>query len=273
MAENKLYFSDNQIERLAMVLIEDADVDNNDSISWDEFKNLIEKQPGLITNLAISIDRWLLPFEQDEAEKPGRLKTYFQNTFFYRKCNREYIKNNVTSVFFFCTWLLINLLLIIERIHYYYILHQRNIYITIARCCGQCLNFNCSFIVLLMIRKTITFLRSLNLSEYLPLDQHIYYHKLVGWSILLFSIVHTIGHGLNVFRFVRTSNDNKSFFNCFFGTEYGLGPYGTAFASGWILLIILFAISISSMNFVRRKDHFEVSVNWLKKEKFFIIVN
>ena len=257
MAENKLYFSANQIDRLAMVLIENADVDNNDAISWVEFKNLIEKQPGLTGNLAISIDRWLLPFDKDENETQSYLKNYFQNTFVYRKCNRDYIKNNVTSVFFFCTWLLINQLLVIQRIHLYYFVNEANVYVTIARCCGQCLNFNCSFVLLLMIRKTITFLRSLNLSEYLPLDQHIYYHKLAGWAILVFSIVHTIGHGLNVITF--TQKTKKPFFDCFFGTELSLGWFGTAFATGWALMIILIAISISSMNFVRRKDHFEVS--------------
>lgn len=259
MAENKLYFSDSQIESLAMILIEDADVDNNDSISWVEFKNLIERQPGLTANLAISIDRWLLPSDQDENENQCWLRTYFQNTFVYRKLNREYIKNNVTSVFFFCTWLLVNILLIIERIHLYYFVYEQNVAVTVARCCGQCLNFNCSFILLLMIRKTITFLRSLNLSEYLPLDQHIYYHKLVGWAILVFSVVHTLGHGWNVIGFSQKTG--KSFFDCFFGTEMAVGWFGSAFASGWILMVFLFAITISSMNFVRRKDHFEV--NWI----------
>lgn len=57
MAENKLYFSDSQIDRLATVLIEDADVDNNDSISWVEFKNLIEKQPG--KRYLIDINKYL----------------------------------------------------------------------------------------------------------------------------------------------------------------------------------------------------------------------
>lgn len=258
MAENKLYFSDSQIERLAMVLIEDADVDNNDSISWLEFKNLIEKQPGLTANLAISIDRWLLPFEQDESDANGCLTGYFQNTFIYRKCNREYIKNNVTSVFFFCSWLLMNLLLIAQRIHEYYFVNNATVAMTIARCCGQCLNFNCTFILLLMIRKTITFLRSLNLSEYLPLDQHIYYHKLVGWAIMLFSIVHTVAHGVNIFQFIQKNPENRTFFQCFFGTQYAIGLFHSAFITGWVLSVLLIAITVSSMNFVRRKDHFEV---------------
>lgn len=109
-----------------------------------------------------------------------------------------------------------------------------------------------------MIRKTITFLRSLNLSDYLPLDQHIYYHKLVGWAILLFSVVHALGHGWNILIF--TQKTGKSFFDCFVGTEMAIGWFGTAFATGWVLTVFLLAITISSMNFVRRKDHFEVSL-------------
>jgi hypothetical protein len=79
----------------------------------------------------------------------------------------------------------------------------------------------------------------------------------VGWAILLFSIVHTLGHGFNVISF--TQKADKSFFDCFFGTEMSVGLFGSAFITGWILMVFLIAITISSMNFVRRKDHFEVS--------------
>lgn len=50
---------------------------------------------------------------------------------------------------------------------------------------------------MLMLRKSITVLRTLGVAEYLPLDQHIYYHKLAGWFILTHSILHTIMHCFN----------------------------------------------------------------------------
>lgn len=59
---------------------------------------------------------------------------------------------------------------------------------------GQCLNFTCTFILVCMLRKSITFLRSLGASVILPLDEHIYFHKLTGWLILIFTIGHTVAH-------------------------------------------------------------------------------
>jgi hypothetical protein len=69
---------------------------------------------------------------------------------------------------------------------------------------GQCLNFNCMFILVLMLRQCITFLRTHGFSVVLPLDQHIYFHKLAGVFIFIQSIVHTIMHLLNFSEFQHT---------------------------------------------------------------------
>lgn len=74
---------------------------------------------------------------------------------------------------------------------YHSYFHKRN-YNT-----GQCLNFNCSFILVLMLRQCITFLRTHGFNSVLPLDQHIYLHKVTGALIGIFSVVHTAMHLLN----------------------------------------------------------------------------
>ena len=79
---------------------------------------------------------------------------------------------------------------------------NKHIFITLYNCIlyyisGQCLNFNCMFILVLMLRQCITFLRTHGFSMVLPLDQHIYFHKLAGVFIFIQSIVHTIMHLLN----------------------------------------------------------------------------
>lgn len=62
---------------------------------------------------------------------------------------------------------------------------------------GQCLNFTCMFVLVLMLRQSITFLRTRGFSAFLPLDQHIYFHKLTGWFIFGYSFLHAIMHLLN----------------------------------------------------------------------------
>lgn len=62
---------------------------------------------------------------------------------------------------------------------------------------GQCLNFDCTFILVLMLRQCITFLRTHGFSSILPIDHHIYLHKTVGVTIGVLSIIHTVAHLLN----------------------------------------------------------------------------
>ncbi len=69
--------------------------------------------------------------------------------------------------------------------------------VAISRGCGQCLNFNPTFIVIMMMRKAITWLRSTRISFIFPLDQHIELHKICGWTIMMFSSIHTIAHLVN----------------------------------------------------------------------------
>ena len=62
------------------------------------------------------------------------------------------------------------------------------------RCLGGMLNFNCALMVVLMLRKHITWLRSRGVSVLLPLDHHIDIHKTIGILIMIETFLHTIAH-------------------------------------------------------------------------------
>ena len=67
-------------------------------------------------------------------------------------------------------------------------------WIIIARTHGMCLNFNSVFILVLMLKSCLTWLRSTWIGKYLPIDQHIQYHKSVAVMITILSILHFVGH-------------------------------------------------------------------------------
>lgn len=56
-----------------------------------------------------------------------------------------------------------------------------------------------------MLRQCITFLRTRGFTAFLPLDQHIYLHKLTGVLVAIFSLVHTIMHLFNFSEYLFTS--------------------------------------------------------------------
>ncbi|KRT82268.1 hypothetical protein AMK59_4019 [Oryctes borbonicus] len=148
-------------------------------------------------------------------------------------------------------------------------------FVIFARACGQCLNFNCVFILVLMLRQTITFLRSRGLSMILPLDDHIYFHKQAGYLIVFYSALHTIMHCFNLDVILEknsliNANDTEecspnhtqtcTATDFLLTTKPGFGGLvpGLAFPTGIVLVVILTVIFICSQPFVRRRGSFEV---------------
>jgi len=62
---------------------------------------------------------------------------------------------------------------------------------------GQALNFNCAFVVVLMLRTSLTWLRMKGAANFLPLDNHVYLHKMCGICIVFFGFLHTAMHLIN----------------------------------------------------------------------------
>lgn len=122
--ENSLDFTDEEVDQLTFILFEDADTDHTGAIDFEEMKYMLQKRPGLIESLTTSIEKWLLP------QIPVKRKTV---SYLARKCNWNYIKNNITSVFFFLLYILINIILFGTRMFSY---RAQNIYVMLARGAG-----------------------------------------------------------------------------------------------------------------------------------------
>lgn len=196
MEENGMQFSEEQIDNLTVAMFEDADPSNRGAITYEALKHQLEKHGGLLENLSISIDRWLVP----PAPKSER-KSFFGKLLDLRpyQLTKPYVKNNYVYLVFLSAFVFVNLALFVSRAFQY---RKSNGYTIIARACGQCLNFTCMFVLVLMLRRCITFLRTRGCSAFLPLDQHIYFHKLTGWMIFGYSFVHTIAHVLNFSKYL-----------------------------------------------------------------------
>ncbi|KAH9393548.1 NADPH oxidase 5 [Tyrophagus putrescentiae] len=173
----------------------------------------------------------------------------------WRKLQWNYIRNNPQSVSFtLVVYLLFTGFLFVTRWLAY---RRTNPFLAQARACGQVLNFHCAFIVLMILRKTITVLRAFGLGRYLPLDHYVYFHKLTGWSITFFSFWHTFAHLGNFLLMSKTTT--IPYLSLLFSPFLGIGwVAGTACISGWMLCLVLALMLVLSMNFIRRSGKFEV---------------
>ena len=52
-------------------------------------------------------------------------------------------------------------------------------------------------VLVLVLRRMLTWLRSRHVGQLLPLEHHIYLHKMAGWSVYILSAAHTLFHMAN----------------------------------------------------------------------------
>ncbi|KAK6185049.1 hypothetical protein SNE40_007371 [Patella caerulea] len=244
--ESSIKMSDFDIDRLTEVLFDSADTDGTGQITFEKLEAVLTQHPEVLENLTISAAQWLKPGDT-AAKKKRELPRYLQG---------KYIRNNLKKIIFYIIYFLANIGLYAYGAYNY---RQSNPAIIIARGSGMCLNFNCMFILVLMLRKCITFLRSWQWAySILPLDQHILFHKTVGIMIAVHSAIHTFGHIGNAV-IVEKSDVGLTAIDVIFTTKAGLGwVAGTAPLTGVVLVVILIVMVICSMSFVRRSGHFEV---------------
>lgn len=129
--------------------------------------------------------------------------------------------------------------------------------LALARASAIAIYWQSGLIMVLILRKSISFIRSFGLARYFPLDHYVYFHKVTGWSIAFFSLLHTLAH---LYNFAKISDITTiSYIDFLFSINLGIGWFfGTACITGWILVIILTVMLIFTLNFVRRTGNFEV---------------
>ncbi|KAF9415705.1 hypothetical protein HW555_006739 [Spodoptera exigua] len=130
MEENGMQFSDDQLLELTTAMFDDADTERRGAITYDALKKQLESHDGLLENLSISIDRWLVPPKQDPEpvsfkQRLSRLKPY--------QLSRPYFKNNYVFLTYLALFTLVNVGLFVARCVEY---RKANGFVIFARACG-----------------------------------------------------------------------------------------------------------------------------------------
>ncbi|XP_068000299.1 dual oxidase 2 isoform X2 [Melanerpes formicivorus] len=89
--------------------------------------------------------------------------------------------------------------------------------IIISRGSAACISFLYSYLLLTMCRNLLTALRETFLNRYIPFDAAVDFHRWVAMAALLFSVLHTAGHVVNVYIFSVTP---LSILSCLFSTTF-----------------------------------------------------
>ena len=107
-----------------------------------------------------------------------------------------YYKNNLSFYLTILAYILIQIILVVVQLHIY---SDVNLPLKFARAGGILLSFNSGLIIVLVLRRLVTWVRNSFIGRnYLPVDDFIRFHKFLGILIIMFTIQHTLGHCVNL---------------------------------------------------------------------------
>ncbi|KAL7269067.1 hypothetical protein RUND412_008290 [Rhizina undulata] len=117
----------------------------------------------------------------------------------------------------------------------------------IARAAALVLHTDVALILLPVCRNLISMARQTALNGIIQFDKNITFHKMIAWSILFFSLLHTFAHWNN---FAELANKNKLGFVGWLEANFLTGPGWT----GYIMLISLLAMVFTALEKPRRAN-------------------
>ncbi|XP_042732072.1 NADPH oxidase 5 [Lagopus leucura] len=242
LRESEISLPPQRLHDMAGVLLEAADKDGNGSITFQELQQQLEAFPGLMESLTISAASWLKPPAPTRQSRRPRCLTSW------------YWHNRRGQLAFLGGYVSLNLLLFILAALQHV---SRSGWVAVARGCGQCLNFNCAFIAVPMLRRCLTRLRATAAGRALPLERCVSLHQLLGSAVLALAVLHTGAHVANFGRLAQAGHGALSEF-LLMAHPSGGGLGGTAPQTGLALQVLLFAMLTFSSPCVRRGGHFEL---------------
>ena len=148
--------------------------------TWDDDVNILEIRGNIVQRCCAIFYRKRYPvYQQAQTSKV------------------KYLKDNISRVIVLLLYISVNIALTLYVTIYRAVVLKSAVFPVLARISGMLLNFNCSLIVVLMLRRTVLLIRSTVLYKFLPIDNHISFHKFVGRLIGVLSIFHMIAHAIN----------------------------------------------------------------------------
>lgn len=128
-----------------------------------------------------------------------------------------------------------------------------------ARASALVLHVDAGLILFPICRNLITLLRSTPLNRVIPFDEHIGFHKLTGYSILFWTIVHVLAHYINFYHIAFSTSSNAVAFQSstpfltWLNLSFVQGPgwTGHGMLIGLALIIMFATQRFRSANFER----------------------
>ncbi|KAF9583236.1 hypothetical protein BGW38_009957 [Lunasporangiospora selenospora] len=176
----------------------------------------------------------------------------------------QYLLHEGPRVLFLCLWSLLQGLIFYfsfeiynRSLHYSHVRSALGLTLGISRGAAAVINFDCALILFSVCRNLISLLRSTFLNDIVPFDKNIVFHKTVAWSIVLFSVIHSVAHYVNYYHLEMKDAADPTIPASSKRTAQSMAFFTGPGITGHLLVLILFLMVTSSVERVRRKG-FEI---------------
>ncbi|NXT94227.1 DUOX2 oxidase, partial [Anhinga rufa] len=181
----------------------DSDMDTVSHYVEQEGQEL-RKRPGRNPPLFARVNQYQLHLYTEAQRKKYKRNKVQQKIQEFKRFVENYRRHIVCVVLFSA----ITAGVFVERAYYYAfaspstgIAQTTFVGIIVSRGSAACISFMYSYILLTMCRNLITILRETFLNHYIPFDAAVDFHRWVAMAALIFSVLHTAGHVVNVYIF------------------------------------------------------------------------
>jgi len=239
MAESDIRERPSQsLDRLAHAVFAKADLDGDGRISFDEFEAIVKARPALLWRMTRSEAIWVLPNEDLLSWLDDRA---------VRRLRRlsPAGEGGWAPVLFVAGWALATAGIFAAALVWGSARLATNPWTKVGKALALPIDFNGALILVPMLRHLLTRIRATRLSRFVPIDDAVDFHRLVGHALFALAVTHSaalsmafaLGHG-------------RSALAHFLLTSRGL--------TGVLLLGVFVVMWVCALSFIRRTKRFEL---------------
>jgi dual oxidase len=207
--------TEDDVNALIEQMFQAAGYEDKESLSYEDFKIMMKEFKGDF--LAIGLDcKGAKQNYLDSTTNVARMQSFGIDSVAQRHRNKflknwdiwtNFLEENRQHIFYIFVFYVIIIALFVERFVFYSFMsehldlrHVMGVGIAITRGSAASLSFGYCLLLLTMCRNLITKMKEHSLHQYIPLDAHLQFHKIVACTALFFTVLHCIGHLVNFYH-------------------------------------------------------------------------
>ena len=221
---------------VASTLFVAADTNRDGRIDFNEFEAVVRKYPAVLRSMTRSEAQWISPNEDILARIEGGSSAK-RSTF---------LENGWGPLVVLVLWIATNFALLAYGLTRTRPGLPANELMRLGRALGTCIDFNGAVLLLPVMRRLLTWIRTTVLGRVMPIDQAITFHRIVGHTLVGLGIA----HGGALIGAYATGHANGSLEHFFLHTQRGL--------TGALLVVVIAIMWAFALSIVRRSSRFEL---------------